>query len=184
MLRQYDPLGAPTTMSQSPADELIDLLDENGKVVGIVRRGEVRRRRLPHRCVYILVFNSRGDLLIHQRTATKDVFPSYWDVAFGGIPMAGESFGEAAEREGNEELGIEIAPVELFPFRYKDQFAQAHAMVYRAVSDGPFQFQIEEVERAEFVEVARLSQRIGLNTFCPDGLAVWAEYQRRRTSPS
>ncbi len=171
-------------MSALPADELIDLLDENGNVVGIVRRGEMRRQRLPHRCVYIFVFNSRGELLIHERTATKDVFPSYWDVAFGGIPSAGESFADAAKREGKEELGIEIEPALLFPFRYADQFTQAHAMVYRGVSDGPFQFQAEEVVRAEFVKIAKLNDRFGRESFCPDGLAAWAEYERRNPGQS
>ena len=48
----------------------------------------------PHRCTYVLVFNIRGELFIHLRTATKDVYPSHWDVAIGGVLAAGETFAE------------------------------------------------------------------------------------------
>jgi isopentenyldiphosphate isomerase len=166
-------------MDSLAADEPIDLLDENGLVVGVVKRGEMRRRRLPHRCVYLLVFNSQGDLLIHQRTASKDVFPSHWDVTFGGVVATGESFDAAAQREGREELGIEVNPIGLFPIRYSDESTNVFAMVYRARSDGPFHFQVEEVVRGEFVTLSKLEERIARDRFCPDGLAVWAEYRQR-----
>ena len=58
--------------------EMVDVLNLEGEVVGIATRQEMRRGRLPHRCVYILVFNKSGEIFIHLRTATKDVFPSYW----------------------------------------------------------------------------------------------------------
>src|SRR5580692_2492032 len=100
------------------AEELVDVLDRSGRVVGVATRAEMRARHLPHRCVYILVFNRQGSLFVHQRTASKDVFPSYWDVAIGGVVSAGESFDQAALREGNEELGVSLAVEPLFPFTF------------------------------------------------------------------
>ncbi|HTK78738.1 MAG TPA: hypothetical protein VL371_26000, partial [Gemmataceae bacterium] len=41
-----------------PADELVDVVDESGRIVARVTRGEMRSKRLPHRCVYVLVFDS------------------------------------------------------------------------------------------------------------------------------
>ena len=75
-------------MTQHPADELVDVTDDIGIVIGVTTRREMRERRLPHRCTYILVFNRRGDLFVHQRTAAKDVNPSFWDVAVGGVSAA------------------------------------------------------------------------------------------------
>src|SRR5580700_9257086 len=122
--------------------ELVDILDENGNVVGTATRREMRQRQLPHRCVYLLVFNTRGELFIHLRTATKDIYPSHWDVAIGGVVAAGESFDAGAVREGGEELGVALAPEPLFPFRYADERTVVHGMVYRAVHDGPFRLQV------------------------------------------
>src|SRR3954463_9792710 len=101
----------------SSSEELVDVLDADGKVIGVVTRRAMRARRLPHRCVYLLVFNGRGELFVHLRTATKDVYPGHWDVAVGGVLAAGEAFADGARREGREELGVDVEPVELFPFR-------------------------------------------------------------------
>ncbi|NIR17298.1 MAG: NUDIX domain-containing protein, partial [Desulfobacterales bacterium] len=68
--------------------------------------------RLPHRATYILVFNSGGELYVQKRTQTKDVFPGYYDVAAGGVVLAGESYEEGAVRELLEELGIRGTPLE------------------------------------------------------------------------
>ena len=60
-----------------PGDELVDVIDGQGRTVGTVTRREMRGRRLPHRCTYVLVFNRRGELFVHLRTPTKDVYPSH-----------------------------------------------------------------------------------------------------------
>ena len=159
--------------------EMVDIIDAEGRTVGTVSRQEMRGRRLPHRCVYILVFNGRGELFVHLRTPTKDVYPGYWDVAIGGVLAAGESFDEGALREGREELGVEIKPEPLFPFRYEDVSSVVQAMVYRAVHDGPFQLQVEEIVRGEFVSLDEVMDRAKVENFCPDGLAALGEYRNR-----
>jgi isopentenyldiphosphate isomerase len=161
-----------------PATELVDVVDETGRVVGVATRSEMRERRLPHRCVYVLVFDARGRLFIHLRTATKDVYPSHWDVCVGGVVAADESFQDAAVREGREELGVDLQPRLLFPFRYADGRTEAHAMVYRAIHDGPFVLQAEELVRGEFVPIDELPDRFQREPFCPDGLLVWRKYQQ------
>jgi 8-oxo-dGTP pyrophosphatase MutT (NUDIX family) len=166
-------------MTNEPGKELVDVIDEQGRTIATVSRREMRARRLPHRCVYVLVFNGRGELFIHLRTPTKDVYPGHWDVAVGGVLGAGEAFDDAARRETAEEVGIDVQPRALFPFRYEDAAIVAQSIVYRVVHDGPFRLQPEEVVRGEFVALAQLEARIARDRFCPDGLAVLAAYQKR-----
>lgn len=166
-------------MAGVPGDELVDVIDDAGNVVEVVPRREMRARRLPHRCTYLLVFNRAGELFVHLRTPTKDVYPSHWDVAVGGVLAAGESFDEGAKREAAEELGVELTPEPLFLFRYADARSVVQGMVYRATHDGPFRLQPEEVVRGEFVPLAEVDRRAQEHPFCPDGLAVLAEYRRR-----
>src|SRR5436305_7523107 len=111
----------PSSFRVHPSEELVDITDESGNIIGMLPRGEMRGRRLPHRCTYLLVFNSRGELFIHLRTATKDVYPSHWDVTTGGVCAAGESYDLGAIREGREELGVELESEPLFLFRYADE---------------------------------------------------------------
>jgi 8-oxo-dGTP pyrophosphatase MutT (NUDIX family) len=129
--------------------------------------------------VYVLVFDRRGRLFVHQRVATKDVYPGCWDVAVGGVLGAGESFDAAARREAAEELGVVLDPEPLFPFRYADADTAVHGMVYRAVHDGPFRLEAEEIVRGEFVALDAVLERVARDRFCPDGLAALAEYRRR-----
>lgn len=166
------------------AAEMVDVIDEAGNTVGTVTRGEMRARRLPHRCVYILVFNRTGDLFVHLRTPTKDVYPSHWDVAVGGVLAAGETFDQGARRELQEELGINAELETLFPFRHADAATVVGALVYRAVHDGPFRLQPEEVVKGEFLSIEASLARAAKSQFCPDGLAVLAEYRRRLTEGS
>ena len=161
------------------ADELVDVLDAEGRTVGVVTRREMRARRLPHRSSYVLVFNRAGDLFVHLRVPTKDVYPGHWDVAIGGVLAAGETFDDGARREAAEELGVDVAVEPLFPVRWEDVHTIVHGMAYRAVHEGPFRLQPEEIVRGEFLAVDAIEARAAREPFCPDGLAVLAELRRR-----
>jgi isopentenyldiphosphate isomerase len=166
-------------MSHDAGQELVDVVDDEGRTINTATRREVRNRHLPHRSTYIMVFNSKGELFIHLRTPTKDVYPSFWDVCVGGVVAAGESFDDAARREAGEELGIKLDPERLFPYLYRDSVWVVHGMAYRIVHGGPFQLQAEEIVRGEFVAVNELATLASQAPFCPDGLRVFLEYQRR-----
>jgi hypothetical protein len=72
------------------------------------------------------------------------------------------------------------APLEaLFPFRWEDPHNVVHGMVFRAVHDGPFRLQPEEVVRGDFLPLEMVEERARWEPFCPDGLAVVEEYRRR-----
>ena len=57
-----------------------------------------------------MVFDSSGAVLAHQRASWKDIWPSRWDLAFGGVCAVGEPWDDAASRELAEEAGI-VAPL-------------------------------------------------------------------------
>ena len=162
-----------------PGDERVDVVDHEGRTVDVVTRREMRARALPHRSTYILVCNDRGELFVHLRTATKDVYPSHWDPCVGGVLSAGEDFGVGALRELREELGV-TAPLELlFPFRWDEPHNHVHGMVYLARHEGPFRLQPEEVVRGEFLPLEQVEERAAWEPFCPDGMAVVREYRAR-----
>ncbi len=162
----------PNWGNEPVKQELVDVLNSVGEVVGIATRKEMRLCRLPHRCVYILVFNSEGEIFIHLRTATKDIFSSHWDVCAGGVVAAGEDFKMGAHRELQEELGVNVEPEFLFPFRYEDELTIVFAEVFRCFHEGPFVLQKEEVVRGEFISLKRLENLVLTHSFCPDGLQV------------
>lgn len=131
--------------------ESVIIVDDRNRVVGAAPRQEMRRRRLPHRATFILVFDSKGQLLVQKRTLTKDLYPGYFDLAAGGVVVEGESYEDSAEREAEEELGIRGTPIEpQFDFYFEDAGNRCFGRVYSCVCEGPFRLQPEEVVSVEF----------------------------------
>jgi isopentenyldiphosphate isomerase len=162
------------------AEELVDVVDEQDCVVGQATRGEIRRLNLRHRCVYVLVFNSMGQLFVHRRTESKDIFPAHWDIAVGGVVGAGEAYDNAAHRELHEELGLHgLSLRRLFSIRYEDQATRALGMVYSCTADGPLHLQTSEVAASEWMDLDVLLERTQSDPFCPDGLEVLRVYLSR-----
>jgi len=153
-------------------DELVDVVDERDCVLTQATRREVRLRNLRHRSVYIFVFNSAGQLFVHRRTQTKDIFPGYWDVAVGGVLRAGEDYDGGARRELHEELGIDGAAAlrRLFPMRYEDTHNRVFGVVYSCNWDRPMRLQSSEIAEGEWLDLDVVLERTQRDSFCPDGL--------------
>jgi isopentenyldiphosphate isomerase len=165
--------------THDPGAESVDVVDDAGRVIGQTTRREMRARRLPHRCVYILMFDTAGRLFVHLRTPTKDVYPSHWDAAVGGVLAAGEAFDDGARRELQEELGVTAPLTPLFPFRYEDRSTIVHAQVYAATHDGPFVLQAEEIVEGRFLAWPAFDALAARERMCPDSHAVVTEYRAR-----
>jgi isopentenyldiphosphate isomerase len=165
-----------------PADELVDIVDEDDRVVATATRREVRQRALLHRCTYVLLRNAAGEILVHRRTDTKDVFPGAYDVFAGGVCAAGESYDDCAEREVSEELGAVNADLRfLFKHRYRGAHSQAWGGVYEARWDGAVRPQESEVAWYAWVAPERLDGMLAELPFCPDSLEIFERVRAGQT---
>jgi len=70
-------------------DEMVEEIDLAGNVLQLVTRRKMRAEQLCHRSVFIAVMSEKGDLLVHKRAETKDIWPGWWDVAVGGVVAPG-----------------------------------------------------------------------------------------------
>lgn len=163
----------------NPEDEIVLIVDKDNKETGSAPRREMRARALPHRACYILVFNSSGKLFIQKRTMNKDIYPGYFDVAAGGVVLAGESYEEAAKRELEEELGIrDTVLTSHFTFFYEEDANQVWGRVYTCIYDRGLTLQAEEVESGFFADPEEIIALSRKESFTPDGLYVLKRYLR------
>lgn len=156
--------------------EMVDVVDEMNQVVGVVSRREMRASKLRHRAVFIAVIDDQGRLLLHRRSAHKDVWPGWCDVAVGGVVNAGEDFTSAARREVAEEIGLEDIEIEeIDGGKYQSFYDDTVSLIGRCYllrHGGPFHFQDGEVveswwsTRAEFKDLQRREP------FLPDSVAL------------
>ena len=168
-------------MPTAPAEELVAIVDRDNRAVGSCPRREMRARRLFHRATYVLVFNSRGELFLQKRTATKDIYPSHYDVVAGGVVLADEAYDAGVARELAEELGIAGVPLRgHFDFYHEDGGNRVWGRVYSCVWDGAVRLQKEEVADGAFLPVDEVLRRAETEPFAPDGLAVLRRYLAER----
>jgi isopentenyldiphosphate isomerase len=132
-------------------DELIEIVDENGEVLGLAPRSKVHGNpSLRHRVVHVLVFNLKGELLLQKRSMSKDVAPGRWDTSVGGHVDPGESLMEAAARELKEELGLEAEPEFLYSYVHTNPYETEVVHTYALIHEGGFSFNREEIEEIRF----------------------------------
>ena len=110
--------------------EFVDLYDENRYPLGRTAQRFSRREKGTWRLItHLCIFDSRGRLLIQQRSDEKRIWPGKWDVSAAGGVSAGETTRTAAVRELEEELGLSAAEQELrsictvtFNYAFDDYF--------------------------------------------------------------
>ncbi len=89
-------------------DELVAIVDENDKVVGADTRDNVHKKGLLHREIAVVIFNSKGEMLLQKRKDNG----KYGFSAAGHFPFS-ESYLQGAIREAKEEIGIGLKKKEL-----------------------------------------------------------------------
>ena len=144
------------------AEEIFDVCDDRDNVIGQAPRSVVHARKLLHRAVHIWVFNSRGELLTHLRSATKDEFPSTYTSSASGHLSAGETYDEAAPRELEEELGLRAPLTYLTKLPAGPDTAYEHTVLYECTTDEtprPDPGEVAAVEFRPFAEVAAMAVR-------------------------
>ncbi len=165
------------------SEELFDIVDETGQVIGQATRAECHGDpSLVHRVVHILVFNSAGEILLQKRSLDKDIQPGKWDTSVGGHLDVGEDYGQAVVRELEEELGVTgREPEHLYDYVWQNEIETERIRVFSLVHDGPFVFQREEIDAIRFFSVAEIEASLGRGMFTPLFEVGWARYKKSKS---
>ena len=94
-------------------DELLDVVDERGRPLGVKRRGDVHRDGDWHLAFHLWVIQP-GGVLFQRRAAGKSSWPGFLDASAAGHLLAGETVPDGL-REVEEELGAAYAFTDLVP---------------------------------------------------------------------
>lgn len=168
------------------SQELLDLVDEAGEVVGTATREKVHREGLLHRAVHALVWHPDGRLLLQKRAASKASYPGCWDTSVGGHVGAGEDPCTALQRECSEELGIDVSSEDLIPLgrHLFDRDTKDPELVdsWGLVHPGPFHPDPAEVEAVAWHWREEVDALIRRGASTPHFALQWEQSVRSRTS--
>lgn len=93
--------------------EIIDILDNNGNVIGNKERFEIYKDGDIHRTVHIWIINDNNEILLQKRSPKKETFANLWAISTAGHVMSKETSYDAAIRELKEELNQDVKKEEL-----------------------------------------------------------------------
>jgi len=149
-----------TASKAANPDELFDVVDLDDRVIGRAFRREVHARKLLHRAIHVLIYNSNGHLFLQRRSPGKDTFPGCWDSSCSGHVDAGEDYPGAARRELGEELGWHDTRLPLRPLLKLHaspetgyEFIQIFLL---GPLSGPFDLNPEEITEGRWIVPAEL----------------------------
>ena len=157
-------------------EEEVVLVDEENNVLGYVGKLEAHKKALLHRAISVIIFNSKGEMLIQQRALTKYHWAGIWSNTCCSHPRKDESFQAAAERRLFEELGIKTPLKEEFHFIYKAYDEPSglteweYDTVFTGVFDDSFEFNKDEVAAIRWMKTEDLLNDIQTN---PQQYSFW-----------
>jgi 8-oxo-dGTP pyrophosphatase MutT (NUDIX family) len=164
-----EPDEAAMSASGAAAAQLVEVVDTEGRVLEVTTRSALRAGNLRHRCTYVAVVDDHERVVVHQRADWKDVYPSYWDVCFGGVCGVGEPWLAAAARELAEEAGINgVELEELGPVSYDEPDGRIVGRVYLARYAGLLSCPDGEVVATDRVPAGDLASWLAGRAVCPD----------------
>lgn len=96
---------------------ILNILDEDGTIIGEATRHEVHERGLLHAEVHVWFYTPDGNLIFQHRAKDKDTNPDLLDATVGGHVEMGDTYEETALKEIEEETGAHVRPEELIFLR-------------------------------------------------------------------
>jgi isopentenyl-diphosphate Delta-isomerase len=150
-------------------EEYFDIVSDDDEVVGLATRKDVHTKGFVHRSVVFFIFDVEGRIFVNQRTDTKEFYPGYWSIVFGGHVRAGEDYDDTVGREAEEEAGVTSQPFFMASFKKRfDDLDRENVRVYGFVADREPVLERTEIKQGAFLTLAELERKIGEEKFLPE----------------
>ena len=144
-------------------EEILDLVDKSDKVISQCSRREVYRQHLHnYRVVHGFLVNSKGQIWVPKRTASKKLFPNALDYSVAGHVETGETYDVAFRRETREEILIDLDRVPWRPLQKLTPANDAHCfqMIYEIRSDATPEYNRDDFSEARWMSPREIVERI------------------------
>lgn len=163
----------------------VDLVDENGLVVGAKLRREIDKEHDTYHTIYTLVISPVGRVVL-ARIPVRDDLPNLYAGRFGAsvatIRRTEESPMAAAQRSVARELYIDNA--EVVPVGggfFKTDGRGTYVSVYYLIADPPRTYSSTDIAELEEFSPRDLGEKMeeNPNAFAPNFVRLWERYHTR-----
>ncbi|MFE2260938.1 NUDIX domain-containing protein [Streptomyces griseosporeus] len=161
-------------------DELVERVDAEDRVLGVVSRREAVRAGWLHRVGVVVCRDAGGRFLVHRRAEQLSRFPGHYELGVGGAAGVGESYEQAAARELREELGARTSVCLRFTFLNRSGLSPHWLGVCDAVLPAIVAPDPAEVAWYGWLTEAELRGALRQWTFTPDSQEIFARHLARQ----
>ncbi|MGV0994509.1 isopentenyl-diphosphate Delta-isomerase [Empedobacter falsenii] len=156
-------------------EEFVVLVDQDDQKLGLMEKQQAHVAGLLHRAFSVFVFNSKGELMIQQRAASKYHSPTLWTNTCCSHPRDNETYKQAAHRRLEEEMGFDCELEYKFNFIYKahlenDLIEHELDHVFIGTFDNEPKLNPDEVMAYRWVELDDLKKDMEKN---PQNYTAW-----------
>lgn len=146
-------------------DNLVILVNEKDEELGTCEKLEAHKTGTLHRAFSVLIFNSKHELLLQQRSDEKYHSPGLWTNTCCSHPRPGEKTHAAANRRLLEEMGMTVELEHRFHFVYRAEVGKQlieHELdhVFVGFSETRPKPNPEEVKNYQWVSWQKLIEQI------------------------
>ncbi|MDD4557123.1 MAG: NUDIX hydrolase [Alphaproteobacteria bacterium] len=166
------------------SDELLDYVDENDNILGQILRSEIDKKGFWGRIAGVLVFNSKGEVLLCKEADHK-ASGGKWKFSAIGHITSGDTAELAAVREAKEEVGIDIKIDDLeklisFKHVRKDGKGKRIMHIFKVVYDGAFVIDKAEFSECKFVSPKQIDEEMTSQPemFSGGFITFWKNYRK------
>ena len=151
------------------------LVDENDQVLGTMEKLKAHQEGKLHRAFSVIIFNDKGEMLIHKRASDKYHCGGMWTNACCSHPRIDEDTKDAALRRMQEEMGFTTSIDYIGKFIYRTEFENGlteHELdhVFVGKFNGKPIPNPEEVEDYRYIAIDELKKEI---KSLPEQYTVW-----------
>lgn len=131
-------------------EQPVILVTENDEAIGTMEKMQAHQLGILHRAFSVFIFNSKGDMLLQQRSAQKYHGALLWSNTCCSHPYPDESAEEGANRRLQEELGFTTSLKKIYEFTYRAEvennlIEHEYDHVFAGEYDGAIQINPHEV---------------------------------------
>lgn len=160
---------------QSEIRDKVVLVTEDLQVIGEMDKLEAHQKGVLHLAFSVFIFNSKGELLIHQRAAHKYHGANLWTNTCCSHPQLKEDIAVSAQQRLSYEMGLTCSITEVFSFIYNtpvenNLIEHEYDFVYVGYTDQNPVINPEEVQAYVWVEPTKLLHDIEEN---PSKYTYW-----------
>ena len=155
--------------------EKVILVNENDNAIGSMEKMEAHERGVLHRAFSILLFNSKGEVLLQKRSKHKYHSGGLWTNTCCSHPHPDEAMADATRRKLMQEMGIDIKPEFIYKFIYKanldhNLIEYEYDHVFTAISDQVPDTNPSEVQSWKYMSIDKIQEDLNRR---PEIYTIW-----------